>query len=196
MSNLARIISLASGHTSPQNGMEIHFAKVLANEATACSDEERAWIYSLEVAQKLTPSALLQILSQAKADAETIARLESEIRIAGERQRACASKADRLSNALENAQNLLVDYEFRHGPLLPSEHYHRDENWKALDQPHLAEWRNLRKAKHLMIPPEIEAKELHKPDWLRGLSAGGADVGILAKARWVAADKDGNPLSE
>lgn len=196
MTSLARIISLANGHTSPQNGMEIHFLKVLANEATACSEEESAWLFCLDLAEKLTPTALLQTLSQVKSNGELISRLETEIRNTKALQTACSSKADRLNSALEDAENLLVDYEFRHGPLLATEHYHRDDNWKKLDQPQLAEWRKLRKAKHLTIPAEIEAKELHKPDWLRGVSAGGAYVGILAKACWVPADKDGNPTRD
>lgn len=63
-----------------------------------------------------------------------------------------------------------------------------------MDQTDWENWMRERKAKKVgrLIDQGVLTPEEQKPEWLRGVKGAGEP----ATARWVPADKDGNPLKE
>lgn len=61
-----------------------------------------------------------------------------------------------------------------------------------MEPENLRKWRAIRLSLNLPIPKEVEEQELYKPEWLRGVTG----AGPTPKARWVPANKDGQPNTE
>lgn len=78
MSDVDRILALATGQTPPANGMEIHFLKVIAGEALPCGPEERNWLQIWE--QQVTVGEIERLKQLNEEQAQEIYRLQEELR--------------------------------------------------------------------------------------------------------------------
>lgn len=164
-----RVIAIATGQIPPSSGMEIHFLKVLAGQAIACSIEERKWLLIVDNAKE--QQAQNRLNQQLNAQARHIEKLQDE---------------------LKKYKTELAAYRFHYGDFEDQPGANNQEIWREMEVESLRKWREIRLSLNLPIPKEIEEQELYKPEWLRGISGSGS----LRKAGWVPATRSGVPTSD
>lgn len=81
MTDVSRVLGLASGQIAPATGMEIHFLKVVAGTALPCSPEEQEWFeeWKREVSRQENQSETQALTDQLQRQQIEIVALRKEI---------------------------------------------------------------------------------------------------------------------
>lgn len=194
---IVRIGELGSGRRAPDNGMEKHFLRVIRGECGPLTPVECEWVAvwqeisvegridSSTNASELFHRIELSKLRRSLADlSERNVILERELQGSSEMLEAFRQRLDdhtresrnkeaSLEKLLTELKVELAEYRFRFGESEMIRAFIDGNGWRALSQEQLQAWREIRRGLGAPIPAEIERLELHKPEWLRGVTGAG-----------------------
>lgn len=187
---MVRVVELGSGRRKPENGMEKHFLRVICGECDPLTPTESEWAVfwkeldcgdnidissnPSEILNQFEVSTLRRRLDQLNQDLQRSSELLSEY-LERIQDLECRLTSEKVASTdqIFKLKVELAEYRFRFGECDKIKELIEGRGWRSLEQEQLRAWREIRLNLGLPIPAEIEQLELHKPEWLRGITGKG-----------------------